>query len=225
MGTLDETNKHLIITALILLIINILIAALGSTTTTDLFTVFTKFSPTNLKDYVLSFGASAPVVFILLHLLQTIIAPIPGMLLLIAGGLIWGTFWGGLLSIIGAFIGSLLCFLLSRYLGRPFVEKLAKKEDLEFTDEFFRKHGFLAIVILRLIPFMAFDVISYGAGLTKMDFRKYATATLIGMIPTTLLYSYIGFTAGDNWLIAMALTILVLVVFFFMGTIKRLLLK
>jgi len=185
----------------------------------------TTFDAENVKTYVLSFGVAAPVIFILLHILQTVVAPIPGAILVIAGGLIWGAYLGTLLSVIGAFTGSLICFWLSRTLGRPFVEKFAKKEDLEFTDKFFQKYGIPAIILLRLIPLMAFDVISYGAGMTKMDFKKYATATLIGMIPSTLFYSYIGFTIGDNSLIAIILAIAVLVVFFLMGTIRRLLLK
>jgi uncharacterized membrane protein YdjX (TVP38/TMEM64 family) len=221
MAVLDETNRNLIIVAVILGLINVILFVLSSTTSTDIITLFTKFSSSSMRDYILSFGIWAPVIFILLHLLQTIIAPIPGFVLVIAGGLIWGTFGGGMLSLFGVFIGSILCFYISRYIGRPFVEKLVKEEDLEMTDTFFQKYGFLAIFVLRLIPLMAFDVVSYGAGLTKMDFKKYALATFVGMIPGSFLYSYIGFTVTEDPLLFFALSAAVLISFFVMGIVAK----
>lgn len=220
-------NRHLLIVIAIFAAINIILFIVSATQTAgSIIDFFAQFNANNIRTYVLSFGAFAPVIFILLQILQTVIAPIPGGILTIAGGLIWGTFLGALFSVIGAFIGANLCFQLSRHLGRPFVEKFAKKDDIEFVDFVFQKYGFWAIIILRLIPLMAFDVISYGAGLTKMDFRKYAAATLIGMVPSTLFYTYIGFTLADsNTLVVFVLTIAVLVVFFFMGTIKNFLMK
>jgi len=224
---MDNYDKYLLLTIGVLIFLNLMLFGLASTNNLSIIgSIFSKFEVSTVKDYVLSFGILAPVIFILLQILQTVVAPIPGSILVIVGGLIWGTVLGGLLSVIGVFMGAVICFSIARALGRPFVEKFIKRKDLEFADQFFKKYGFPAIIILRLIPFMAFDVISYGAGLSKMDMKKYATATLLGMIPSTFFYSYLGFSFGEsNQWIVIVLTVIVLIVFFSMGKFKKMLLK
>lgn len=78
-------------------------------------------------------------------------------------------------------------------LGRPAVERLAGGSTaLEASDLFFERYGDKSVLIARLLPFMSFDIISYGAGLTSMGFWRFFIATGIGQLPATLVYSYLG---------------------------------
>jgi uncharacterized membrane protein YdjX (TVP38/TMEM64 family) len=206
-----ENHIYIMIT---LFAIAIVVTFLIVNSNINLLSLFSKNNIGKMKDYVLSFGALAPVIFILLQILQSVIAPIPGVVLVIVGGVIWGPYLGGLLSIIGCFFGSIMCFILSRTLGRPFVEKFVRKSDVDLIDRFLIKYGFWAILIMRLIPVLPFDTISYGLGLTKTDIRKFATATLIGMIPGNFIYSYLGFSMfeGKAWFFVAVLSIIIILI-------------
>ncbi|OPY90052.1 MAG: TVP38/TMEM64 family inner membrane protein YdjZ [Syntrophus sp. PtaU1.Bin208] len=151
-----------------------------------------------LKVYFLSFGPWAPVASALLMIFQSVIAPLPAFVITFANGLVFGAWWGALLSWSSAMAGAALCFYLSRVFGRPLVEKLAGAHSLELADTFFEKYGKHAIVVARLLPFVPFDPISYGAGLTNMPFRGFFVATGIGQLPATIVYSYLGQSASGT---------------------------
>jgi uncharacterized membrane protein YdjX (TVP38/TMEM64 family) len=147
---------------------------------------------TAVKDYLLSFGVWAPIVSTLLMVLSVLIAPLPAFIPTFANGLLFGAFWGGVLSWSSALLGAVLCFYISRILGRPVVEKLVSKKALNWTDRFFARYGIHAIIIGRIVPVMSYGIVSYAAGLTKMRFGIYVLGTAIGQTPATILYSYLG---------------------------------
>lgn len=90
-------------------------------------------------------------------------------------------------------VGAAACFYISRVLGRPAVEKLAGgSKSLDMVDAFFDRYGRYAILVARLLPFVPFDPISYGAGLTSMGFWEFWVATGVGQLPATVIYSYLG---------------------------------
>lgn len=151
-----------------------------------------------LKAYFLSFGPWAPVTSALLMVFQSVIAPLPAFVITFTNGLLFGAWWGTLLSWSSAMAGAALCFYLSRVFGRPLVEKLAGAHNLDLVDKFFEKYGKHAIIIARLLPFVPFDPISYGAGLTGMSFRGFFLATGIGQLPATIVYSYLGQSASGT---------------------------
>jgi len=145
------------------------------------------------RDYLLGFGAWAPLVSGLLMVFQSVIAPLPAFVLTFTNGLLFGWAWGALLSWSSAMVGAALCFWIARALGRPAVERLVGgTRALEVSDLFFARYGNRAVLISRLLPFVSFDIISYGAGLTPISFRSFLVATGIGQLPATLLYSYLG---------------------------------
>jgi uncharacterized membrane protein YdjX (TVP38/TMEM64 family) len=145
------------------------------------------------RDYVLSFGACAPAISAALMVFQSVIAPLPAFVITFANGLLFGWAWGALLSWSSAMVGAGLCFWLARALGRPVVERLVGgTKALEVSDAMVARYGSRAVLIARLLPFVSFDVISYGAGLTPMKFGSFLIATGIGQLPATLLYSYLG---------------------------------
>ena len=88
--------------------------------------------------------------------------------------------------------GAALCFYLARILGRDAAEKLTSKAGLNQIDTFFDRYGKNTILICRLLPFVSFDIVSYGAGLTSMPFLSFFMATGIGQLPATIVYSYVG---------------------------------
>jgi len=145
------------------------------------------------RDYLLGFGIWAPAVSSALMVLQALLAPIPAFVVTFTNGLLFGWFWGALLSWSSAMLGAVLCFWIARSLGRPVVEKLVGgTKSLEVSDLFFARYGDRAILISRLLPFVSFDIISYGAGLTPVSFWRFLLATGIGQLPATVLYSYLG---------------------------------
>ena len=106
-------------------------------------------------------------------------------------------------------VGAALCFFIARSLGREAVEKLTSKGALKNIDDFFKRHGKQSILIARLLPFIAFDIVSYAAGLSSVSFLGFWVATGLGQLPATLVYSYVGgFLTGGAKLLVTGLLIL-----------------
>lgn len=157
------------------------------------FQVLSQADVRSLRAYLLSFGIWAPTVSGLLMVFQSIIAPLPAFVITFTNGLLFGVWWGTLLSWSSAMAGAAACFYISQIFGRPVVEKLAGgSRSLDIADSFFKRHGRHAILVARLLPFVPFDPISYGAGLTSMGFWEFWIATGVGQLPATVVYSYLG---------------------------------
>jgi uncharacterized membrane protein YdjX (TVP38/TMEM64 family) len=150
-----------------------------------------------LRDYIVSFGLWAPVASCFLMVLQALVAPVPSFIITFANGLAFGVFWGLLLSVFGHVLAAAVCFGISRTLGRVPVEVLVGKTGLESADRWFERWGVYAVFAGRLLPGIAFDAISYAAGLTRMRFRSFIAATTLGIFPQTFLYSYLGRQAPE----------------------------
>lgn len=130
----------------------------------------------------------APFVFVLVYVGATALA-LPGSLLTIAGGAVFG-FWGGsVLNTVGANIGANAAFRLSRALGRDGIERLSGSR-LHGLDKATAQHGFWGLLVLRLIPLVPFNALNFGSGFTAMRWRDYALATVIGILPGTLVYTF-----------------------------------
>jgi uncharacterized membrane protein YdjX (TVP38/TMEM64 family) len=145
-----------------------------------------------LRAYLLGFGWWAPVISTLLQILTSIIAPLPSFVLAFVNAMLFGLWWGALLTWTTALLAAAICFAMARALGRPVVERFVPRGALESTDRFFIRHGVLAVLIARLIPFVNPDVLSYAAGLTSMRWRLFMLSIAVGSWPSTILYSYLG---------------------------------
>lgn len=146
----------------------------------------------SLKQYILSYGALAPIISFILMIVQSVAAPLPAFLITFANAALFGWVWGAILSWSSAMAGAALCFFIAKFLGRDVVEKLTSKMAISSIDEFFDKYGKYTILVCRLLPFMSFDIVSYAAGLTSMKFMPFFIATGIGQLPATIVYSYVG---------------------------------
>jgi uncharacterized membrane protein YdjX (TVP38/TMEM64 family) len=134
-------------------------------------------------------GALAPAVFVLLLVAQAVLAPLPAPALAFAGGYLFGTFGGFVLTWLGALLGGVLCFAIARSLGREYV---ARSTRLQGLDRRVEEHGAVIVFVLRLIPVISFDIISYAAGLTAITFGRFFAATALGMAPGTFVFVYAG---------------------------------
>jgi len=183
------------VTALAVLALLYLVVPDINTFVNNAFKILSKADVKALRVYFLSFGPWAPVVSALLMIFQSVVAPLPAFVITFTNGLVFGVWWGALLSWSSAMAGAAVCFYLSRVFGRPLVAKLVGGHSLDLADKFFERYGKHAIIIARLLPFVPFDPISYGAGLTGMSFWGFFIATGIGQLPATIVYSYLGQSA------------------------------
>jgi uncharacterized membrane protein YdjX (TVP38/TMEM64 family) len=142
--------------------------------------------------WVEKLGPFAVVVFALFYAAATVLF-IPGSVLTLAAGLIFGVALGTLAAWSGAVLGASLAFLVARYLARSKIEAKTKgNEKFEAIDEAIGKEGWKIIGLLRLSPLIPFNVSNYFYGITKVGFWPYVLATAGGMLPGTLLYVYLG---------------------------------
>ena len=143
-------------------------------------------------EYIRSFGSYAMAFSFFLMVFSSLIAPLPAFMITLSNAAIFGWWQGAILSWSSAMVGSALCFLLARGLGRDVVEKFAGKGALAGVEGYFEKYGTKTILVCRLLPFVSFDAVSYFAGLTPMKFLPFFIATGIGQTPATIVYSYVG---------------------------------
>ena len=162
------------------------------------FATLSQFDTNAVIEYLRGWGAWAAVVSAILMVLQSIAAPIPAFLITLSNAAIFGWVIGAVLSWSSAMAGAALCFYIARGLGRDVVEKLTSKGAMASVDVFFERYGDRAILICRLLPFVSFDFVSYGAGLTNMGFWRFFIATGIGQLPATIVYSYVGGTLSGG---------------------------
>ncbi len=170
-------------------------------------------TPEGLKQDVADAGVWGVLVYIVVIALSVVMSPIPGAPLAIAAGAVWGAIPAGIYSVVGGFSGSLIAYFIGRTLGRSAVKSLTGKIVYFSKDRGEWLLGCL-IFITRLLPVLSFDLISYAAGLTGLSLPIYALSTLIGMIPSTLLLTYLGdaFTIGARSAIALSLIFILLLV-------------
>ena len=141
-------------------------------------------------------GLWGPIVFVLGYVVATV-AFIPGSLLTLTGGAIFGLTQGTALVFVGASLGAVAAFLSSRHLVRRAIEKrVAAEPRFAAIDRAVGREGFKIVLLLRLSPVVPFVLLNYALGLTRVKLRDYVGA-LVGMIPATFLYVYYGKVAGD----------------------------
>lgn len=172
----------------------VLLVALVAWATYDAGTFLT---PDGISKQLESAGAFAPVVFMLVVALSVVLSPIPGLPLNILAGPVFGPYWGTLYVAMGATLGAVTSFMIARFLGRAFVARFLRGH-INFcprcSDMLVTKLVFLS----RLIPFVSFDLVSYGAGLTQMSPWKFGIATFLGTLPLSFFYTAFGSAILEN---------------------------
>lgn len=158
----------------------------------QVFMLFSSMSVESMIGYLRSFGMWAVVVSFFLMMFQSVVAPMPTFLVTFANAAVFGWWQGAILSWTSTMVGALLCFAIARIVGRNVVEKVTARFALDSIDKYFERYGKQTILICRFLPFVSFDFVSYGAGLTSMRAIPFLLATGVGQLPTILIYSYTG---------------------------------
>ena len=172
-----------------------------------------------LESWVKSAGALGPVLYMALYASATVLF-LPGSLLTLAGGALFGPAWGTLYSLTGATFGATLAFLVARYLAQDWVRQRTGgilKKLLDGVDA----EGWKFVAFVRLVPLFPFNLLNYALGLTRIGLVAYVTASFVFMFPGALAYTYLGYAgreavAGGEGLIQkglLALALLALVAF------------
>lgn len=151
-----------------------------------------KFMDTQqLKTWLAELGYIGPVAISILMAVAIIINPIPSAPIALAAGAMYGHTWGTVYIVFGATLGAIGAFLIARVLGQDLVRRLVgEKVQLGWLGSQNAMMGLVAVS--RLIPFISFDLLSYGAGLTPLKFWRFVLATVIGLIPASFLLAHFG---------------------------------
>jgi uncharacterized membrane protein YdjX (TVP38/TMEM64 family) len=145
--------------------------------------------PSDIRDWVISFGWWAPVVFIALLTFRPLVL-FPASIFSIAAGLAFGPYTGFIYIFTGAIGGASVAYVISSFLGMKLWRKPSSK--MHMIREKMAENSFFYILILRLLPFLNFDLVSYLAGAGKVRYVPYIAATALGIIPGTIGFVFFG---------------------------------
>ncbi|MFC5701724.1 TVP38/TMEM64 family protein [Cohnella faecalis] len=152
---------------------------------------YLRLSPERIREWVVSFGWIAPVIYIVMYIVRPFVL-FPASVLSLAGGLSFGTWKGMAFTLIGAVTGAVLSFLVARgVVGSGFFKG---KDDPRMMklERAMERRGFMMVLLLRIAPFVPFDLVSYAAGAARVRLRAFLPATIIGTLPGTFAYNYLG---------------------------------
>jgi uncharacterized membrane protein YdjX (TVP38/TMEM64 family) len=147
--------------------------------------------PEEMAAQLRSLGFWAPVAVIGLMIVHSFI-PFPAELLALCAGAVFGTVLGSALIWVGAMFGALAAFFLSRWLGQEAIRNWISEEQADALDSWSDDRGALALLICRFIPVIAFNLINYAAGLTRVRIWTFVWTTGLGILPLTILSAYLG---------------------------------
>lgn len=182
-------------------------------------------NPEELRALILSFGNYSFLAYIVIQIAQIIVFFIPGELVQIAGGYIFGSLNGYILSFVGILIGSVFSFLLARMLGKKFVEKIVFSEDKWIFKkvEEIRKHPekFKKLVfIMYLIPGIPKDILGYICGITEIKLKDFVVISMLGRTPALFISCFFGNNIASDNLILLVIIGIVCGVIFIISVLK-----
>ena len=171
------------------------------------------FAPARIEALLESIGPLAPLIYMAVMAVTAVFVPIPGPPLFVIAGAIFGPVMGTVYAVAGSVAGALVAFLIARFLGRDFIESLVGRQVVICCE---CSEGLLTKIIFfsRLLPLISFDVVSYGAGLTRMSLRSFALATLLGSIPMTFIYHSFGSVLKVSTMTGLILGLAIVVILF-----------
>jgi uncharacterized membrane protein YdjX (TVP38/TMEM64 family) len=194
-------------TSLVLLIIGISALLTTNIVLAETSTPTTSLNPQeflrNALQWIDSLGSVGAFAFILIYITATV-AFVPGTILTLGSGVIFGVFLGSIYVFIGATLGATAAFLVGRYLARNWVaKKIAGNQKFAAIDQAVGREGLKIVLLTRLSPVFPFNLLNYAFGITGVSLPDYFFGS-VGMIPGTIMYVYIGSLAGNLAMIGTA---------------------
>ena len=175
-----------------------------------------------MQNFIEQFGNCEPIIFLLLASILPIFLFPPGIFSVI-GGLLFGFKLGAILTITAAIIYTNIMFLISRYFARNKIENFLEKRLTlkQFNRIFGLKDNKLAtfLIICRLIPILPNSIVSYSYGLTRISFKHYFIANLMGLIPGRLIWLNFGSKLNNIWSLEFLTAAILIIAFVIIGTI------
>jgi uncharacterized membrane protein YdjX (TVP38/TMEM64 family) len=146
-------------------------------------------------EWVGGLGAWGVFLFIAVYVVATVLF-IPGSVLTLGAGAVFGVVWGSIYVSIGSTLGAACAFLVGRHLARDAIaRKLEGKKRFAAIDKAVEREGWKIVGLTRLSPIFPFTLLNYAYGLTRVKFWHYVLASWIGMMPGTVMYVYLGSVA------------------------------
>ncbi|NUN66519.1 TVP38/TMEM64 family protein [Pseudanabaena biceps] len=146
--------------------------------------------------WIESLGYVGGIAFILIYIVATV-AFLPGSILTLGAGVVFGVLLGSIYVFIGATLGAIAAFLVGRYFARDWIgKKIEGNPNFAAIDKAVAQEGFKIVLLTRLSPIFPFNLLNYAFGVTGVKLKDYAIAS-VGMLPATVMYVYIGSLAGD----------------------------
>ncbi len=150
----------------------------------------------NALEWVDSLGAVGAIAFMLIYVIATV-AFLPGSILTLGAGVVFGVALGSIYVFISATIGATLAFLVGRYFARGWISnKIAGNDKFAAIDRAVGQEGLKIVLLTRLSPVFPFNLLNYGLGVTGVSLKDYVIGS-VGMIPGTIMYVYLGSLAGN----------------------------
>jgi len=153
--------------------------------------------------HIRAWGAWAALGSIVLMVVHSFL-PFPSELITLANGMVFGPWWGSVITWIGAMLGAIATFGLVRLLGRPFVYRMLSEQQVKRLSDWSSRQGGVALLTGRLIPVIAFNLLNYAAALTSISWWTFIWATGLGILPLTILLNVFGARilnlTGATWL-------------------------
>ena len=182
-GNIPQKSSHIRPLMLILLIVGIIIAV-------RVFTLQEYLEKERLRQVIAAYGIWGPLVYLSIWALAPPLL-LPGMPITLAGGILFGPFWGVVYTSLGSTVGATLAFLVSRYLARDWVaSKVVDGTKIQSLDRKVAEQGWKVVAFTRIIPIFPFFILNYAFGLTRISLTAYVVATFFGMIPATTAFIY-----------------------------------
>jgi uncharacterized membrane protein YdjX (TVP38/TMEM64 family) len=151
--------------------------------------------PATIERPLQRFGGWAPILFLLLYALATVVF-VPGSVLTVAGGALFGPIWGTLWNLTGATLGATLAFVIARYVASDWVAARIG-ERLGRLMRGVEEEGWRFVALVRLVPLFPFNLMNYAPGLTRIRLREYVITSFVCMAPGALAYTYLGYAGRE----------------------------
>ena len=150
-----------------------------------------QFNFAALEGWLASAGVMAPLLFMGIYAISTVLF-LPGAVLTIAGGVLFGPIWGTFYSLTGATIGAAMAFLIARYLASDLVSRKIGGRLKQLVDGV-EAEGWRFVAFVRLVPLFPFNLLNYTLGLTRIRLFHYVVTSYICMLPGAIAYTYLGY--------------------------------
>jgi len=152
--------------------------------------------PDEARSAIERFGLLAPVVIVLLQAAQVLVAPIPGQVLGVVAGYLYGPWWGTAYNMAGVTLGSTVAFGLSRRYGRPYVEEIVDADLLAAFDDVGDDHVQATLFLAFLVPGLPDDVLCFVGGITTIPLQRLVLLAVVGRTPAFFLVNVLGASLG-----------------------------